>query len=306
MTWAPYPPIELASRVGELEGESFALYDLIGETVRAEILDLLPESWSFEGKRVLDFGCGAGRTLRHFLGEAAEGGSFYGCDIDAPSIAWLESNLSPPLQVFANEVKPPLPLEAESLDLIWAISVFTHIADQWPAWLVELHRVLRDGGLLIATILGPGISKEWTEATPDPRVERGACTEDQVDLIGMNVLHHGRPWDEGGPAVFLSGWWIEEHWGRAFEILTLREDGFAPMHDWKGQGVVMARKRPVEITVEELARIDPTDDRELEALRHNIRQLHRESQQAREAVGWLERQRASQPQVRRALRLARL
>ena len=120
---------------------------------------------------MLDFGCGAGRTLRHFL-EEAENGSFHGCDIDAPSIAWLESNLSPPLHVFANGEEPPLPLETASLDLIWAISVFTHISDHWAAWLVELHRLLRDDGLLIATILGPGLSEEWTEATPDPRVAR--------------------------------------------------------------------------------------------------------------------------------------
>ena len=71
---------------------------------------MLPADWTFDGKSVLDFGCGAGRTLRHFLDEA-ESGSFYGCDIDAPSIAWLESNHEPTVHVFANEETPPLPLE---------------------------------------------------------------------------------------------------------------------------------------------------------------------------------------------------
>lgn len=291
MTQAPHPPLDLATRVGELEGDNFALYDLIGETVRVEILSLLPEDWTFEGKRVLDFGCGAGRTLRHFL-EEAEVGSFSACDIDAPSIAWLESNLSPPLNVFANGERPPLPLETESLDLIWAISVFTHIADHWAEWLVELHRVLADGGLLIATILGPGLSTEWTQARPDPTVERGAPEVDEADRVGMNVLRHGRSWDLGGPAVFLSGWWIREHWGRAFEILTLREEGFAAMPGWRGQGALLAQKRPVEITAEELERIDSAEPREIEALRHNIRQLHHESQKAQEAVSRLERERA--------------
>ena len=109
----------------------------------------------------------------------------------------------------------------------------------------------------------------------------------------MNVLHHGRSWDQGGPAVFLSSWWVEEHWGRAFEILTLREEGFAATPKWRGQGVLLARKRPVEITAEELERIDPGDARELEALRHNIRQLHHESQKAQESAAWLERERAA-------------
>jgi len=283
MTQAPHPPIELATRVGELQGADFGLYELIGQSVRAEILGVLPEGWTFDGKRVLDFGCGAGRTLRHFL-EEAEVGSFIGCDIDAPSIAWLTSNLSPPLHVFTNAETPPLPLEAESLDLIWSISVFTHISDHWAAWLVELHRVLCDGGLLIATILGPGLSEELAEAIPDPSVERGARTVTEADRVGMNVLHHGRSWDHGGPAVFLSGWWVEEHWARAFEILTLREEGFAAMGDWRGQGVVLARKRPVAVTVEELERIDLGEPREIEALRHNIRQLHHESQKALDAT----------------------
>ena len=186
---------------------------------------------------MLDFGCGAGRTLRHFL-EEAESGTFYGCDIDAPSIAWLEANLSPPLHVFANGEEPPLPLEAESLDLIWAISVFTHISDHWAAWLVELHRLLRNDGLL---------HRDDPRALPLGRVDRGGAGSEgrpgrsaggRADRIGMNVLHHGRSWDQGGPAVFLSEWWVKEHWGRAFEILTLREEGFAAIPpDWRGQGV---------------------------------------------------------------------
>ncbi len=236
---------------------------------RAAILGALPDDWTFAGKRVLDFGCGAGRTLRHFLDEA-QVGDFYGCDIDEPSIAWLEDNLSPPLNVFVNREKPPLELEAGSLDLIWAISVFTHISDQWSAWLVELHRLLRADGLLIATILGPDRSRELGEAQ-DPRVERGEPVPELADRVGMNVIRRGQPWDQGGPVVFHSGWWIEEHWGRAFDIVTLRENP-------QGQGVVAARRRPVDITASELERIDASESREIEALKHNIRQLHHESQ----------------------------
>jgi SAM-dependent methyltransferase len=84
----------------------------------------LPPDWSFEGKRVLDFGCGSARVLRHFLDEARHG-EFWGCDIDGPSIDWIASNLSPPLRCFQNEPEPPLALEASYLDLIWATSVFT-------------------------------------------------------------------------------------------------------------------------------------------------------------------------------------
>jgi SAM-dependent methyltransferase len=260
---------------------------------RAGILSALPEDWTFDGKRVLDFGCGAGRTLRHFLDEA-QVGEFYGCDIDEPSIAWLDSNLSPPFNVFVNAEEPPLPLERSSFDLIWAISVFTHITDHWAAWLLELHRLLRNDGLLFATILGPGVAEEWGKVPPDPRAERGEPVPEEAHRIGMNVIHYGQSWDHGGPAVFHSRWWIEEHWGRAFDIVTLSEQSFAggPQNP-RGQGRVVLRKRPVEITAEELERIDPADGREVAALRHNIRQLQYETQDLNEARALLEGERAA-------------
>ena len=253
---------------------------------RDGILDALPEGWTFAGKRVLDFGCGAGRTLRHFLDEASVG-EFFGCDIDAPSIAWLEDNLSPPFTVFVNEERPPLPLPGSSFDLIWAISVFTHITDQWSAWLVELHRLLRDDGLLIATILGPGVSAEQGKTQPDPRAERGDAIPADADRVGMNVIHYGQSWNRLGPAVFHSEWWIREHWGRAFDVLSLREESSSggPANP-RGQGRVVLRKRAVEITPGELERIDPTEPREIEALRHNIRQLQYELQDLYAARGW--------------------
>jgi SAM-dependent methyltransferase len=272
----PLPPVELVDRVGAVGGD-LALYEEIGRRTREEILALLPEGWSFEGKSVLDFGCGAGRSLRHFVAEARVA-EIHGCEIDAPSVAWLEANLSPPFHVFRNEEAPPLPLEGDSFDLIWAISVFTHLTDYWAGWLVELHRLLRNGGLLIATILGPELADESHPAVPDPRADDESSPADRV---GMNVVHFDRGWDLGGPATFHSAWWIREHWGRAFDIVELREDGFLALPRWRGQGVVLLAKRPGAPAVEELERIDPGEPREIAALRHNVRQLHGELARAR-------------------------
>jgi hypothetical protein len=104
----------------------------------------------------------------------------------------------------------------------------------------------------------------------------------------MNVLNYGRSWREGGPSVFHSEWWIREHWGRAFDVISLEEDGVMLGPEWNGQGVVVLGKRAVDITAEELERIDPGNPREIKALQHNIRQLHHESLTAREATAWLQ------------------
>jgi SAM-dependent methyltransferase len=255
--------------VGDSPCESF---ERIGREVRAEVLELLPPSWSFEGKRVLDFGCGAGRVLRQF---AAEGqvATMKGCDIDGPSIEWLNENLSPPFSAVRNDEKPPLPWGDGSFDLIWAFSVFTHITDQWSAWLCELHRLLDRDGLLIATFLGSGMSEQ---------IAREAWDESR---IGMNVLNGSQSWDEGGPLVLQSPWWIREHWGRAFVVETLRPTGFGQSADVDaGQGVVLLRKQEGRITPSELERVATDDPREVRALRHNIVQLQRESALFRRAA----------------------
>jgi SAM-dependent methyltransferase len=236
-------------------------YETRGRAARDQIASMLPGDWTFEGKRVLDFGCGAGRTLRHFLPEA-EAAEFWGCDIDEPSIDWLRGHLSPPIQVLRNGELPPLELPDGHFDLVYAISVFTHLSDNWSRWLLELHRLLREDGILIATFAGR-LLLERTGETWEP------------DRIGMNVLRTWQDWDEGGPFILHSDWWIRAHWGRAFDVLEIvPESGIdSPLGP---QSWALMRKRPGTFTPDELEALEPGEDRELAALRHNVRQLHGE------------------------------
>jgi SAM-dependent methyltransferase len=253
----PLPPHALASRVYAVNGgdDPDAAYLELGAQTKRQIVGLLPDGWSFEGKRVLDFGSGAGRTLRHFADEA-ETAEFWGCDIDAPSIEWMQKSLCPPFHARQTISVPPLALEHGSFDLIYAVSVFTHLTDHSTRWLLELHRTLRPHGLLIATLMGRWTS-EWF--AKEPWVE---------DRVGKNVLYHHRDWDSGGPAVLISEWWLREHWGRAFDVVKIA--GEFQNYSW-----AVLRKRDVELDPDEIER--PSDDpRELVALRHNIHQLQRE------------------------------
>jgi len=258
----PVPPPELIHRVGRIDdSDVIATYEAIGRGCRERIERLLPEDWSWEGKRVLDFGCGAGRTLRHFLDEA-ERAEFHGCDIDRPSIAWLEEHFSPPLHVFESGELPSLPQPDGFFDLVYAFSVFTHLTDHWAGWLLELHRVLKPGGLLFATFLN------------EPFWEIYGHGEWDEDRIGMNVIKKWNPWEAGGPIVFHSEWWIREHWGRVFEVLFVERHD--PAEAPRGQGAALLRRRPVQLGAADLER--PSNDiRELAAARHNVEQLHQEA-----------------------------
>jgi SAM-dependent methyltransferase len=102
---------------------------------------------SFEN--VLDFGCGCGRTIIWFAGKKV---NFDGTDIDPEAVQWCRENLK-----FANfsvnGTMPPLEYEDSKFDLIYAVSVFTHL-DEYRQfqWLLELKRVLREDGILIITV----------------------------------------------------------------------------------------------------------------------------------------------------------
>lgn len=157
---APLPPLEVALRSGSSPGPEDNPYENwlgTGRACREEIDRLLGPDWSWEGKRVLDFGCGAGRTLRHFLPEAARA-EFHGCDIFAQGVAWIERELSPPLTVFASSEAPPLDRPDGDYDLIYALSVFTHLTVRnQRLWLRELRRLLRPSAPLVLTLHGDAL-----------------------------------------------------------------------------------------------------------------------------------------------------
>ena len=102
---------------------------------------------------ILDFGCSSGRVLRHFYTESKEKGwTLFGSDIQARPVQWMREKFPDDFCVFTGNALPHLPFEDNSFDVIYGISVFTHIKYNWDMWLLELRRVLKPGGLLIQTI----------------------------------------------------------------------------------------------------------------------------------------------------------
>ena len=234
-------------------------YETGGRARKRGIITMLPDGYAFAGKRVLDFGCGAGRVLRQFLQEA-ESAEFWGCDLHEPTIAWLDENLSPPIHFYVNEERP-LPHPDGYFDLVYGISVFTHITVEWSDWLLELHRILKPDGLLLATFMGPATWRRLPVMRDVPE-----------DSLGMAVLGLDRQIDNtSGPVVLHSPWWIRSRWGRAFEIVSLKPDGFT--RPGIGHGVMVGRKRNVSLTTADLERPDPSDPREIDAEREYARIL---------------------------------
>ncbi|PWU24684.1 MAG: hypothetical protein C5B48_05135 [Candidatus Rokuibacteriota bacterium] len=99
-------------------------------------------------------------------------------------VEWCAANLT-----FAefrqNELAPPLPYAAESFELLYAFSVFTHLPRELQqAWTEECYRVLAPGGYLIFSTLGEHY------LTLDRLTESEQQTFAEDELV---VLYEGSP-----------------------------------------------------------------------------------------------------------------
>jgi ubiquinone/menaquinone biosynthesis C-methylase UbiE len=139
----PIPPERLIVRAGATPGaDVVAEYLARPPWMKQKLVSLLERHGRGDAStppRILDFGCGAGNVLRHFGAEAMRG-EVWGCDIDAASITWLQDNLCPPFRFFTVPQTMVLPTPDDHFDLVYAVSVFTHIAAGWAQCLLELHR----------------------------------------------------------------------------------------------------------------------------------------------------------------------
>ena len=111
---------------------------------------------------ILDFGCGWGRIIRFYLRDLPPD-RLVGVDQSADLIEvcratnrWCRFEHCRPL--------PPLDCPDETFGLVYAYSVFSHLSeDVHLEWLAELGRVLRPGGLLVATTWHRGFIEENAE-----------------------------------------------------------------------------------------------------------------------------------------------
>lgn len=166
--------------------------------------------------RVLDWGCGCGRVARHFLN--VSGLSVTGADVDADNIAWCRRNL--PNGTWSElSLRPPSPFATACFDLLYGISVLTHLReDDQFRWLDELHRILRPGGLALLTFHGEA-SLPWSGITGERYAvlrRHGFC--DQPNGLYDAALAEADYYRD----TFHTDEYIRREWGRRFDVLAIR------------------------------------------------------------------------------------
>lgn len=148
------PPPEIRRRIVN-QDHSEDEYVRIGRGSVRSMEDILRANGTSldQRHRILDFGCGCGRTIQ-FLRPITDA-EICGTDIDLEGVGWCMDNISDAAAFSVNDHMPPLAYRDRVFDFIYALSVFTHLsADMQKAWLTELTRILEPGGLIYLTFNG--------------------------------------------------------------------------------------------------------------------------------------------------------
>lgn len=179
---------------------------------------------------ILDFGCGCGGTLP-WVRDLAPRAALSGTDIDADAIAWCRAHLTD-VAVSTNGALPPLPYPDASFDLVYALSVFTHL-DEAPQrqWLAELRRVVAPGGACVVTLHGPETATSLSSA------ERQLLTDHGFVFVRTNATRGLFPdWYQN---AYHEPWYVRETFAEYFDVGT-----YVPRGLFGHQDIVVLTRRP--------------------------------------------------------------
>jgi len=161
-------------------------------------------------KDVLDFGCGCGRVLRHWSEATAR---LHGTDLNEYLVDACRQAV-PFATIGTNALQPGLPYANASFDLVYALSVFTHLdVEAQKAWRDEFLRILRPRGVLILSVHG------------DAYLSRLNARELAEYRAGRAVVRHG-VYPGGNVCVaFHPASFVSETIAQGFEIVEAVPEG---------------------------------------------------------------------------------
>ncbi len=179
--------------------------------------------------RYLDFGCASGRVIRHFCAQS-DVSEIWGSDINQRHIRWLYEHLPMRVKPVFNHCIPALPIPDNYLDLVSAFSVFTHIDTFETAWLAELRRILRPGGLAYLTVHN---EDTWNILrgeldNPQNRLVQSIKSVDPEfpqrvmgEMPDQRTIYRHTVQGPYRAQVFHSNNYLKNVWGRFFEFLEI-------------------------------------------------------------------------------------
>jgi SAM-dependent methyltransferase len=185
----------------------------------ARVHDLVRAHLPRRSGRILDLGCGSGRTARTF----EQYGRVVGSDLSSQPLA---ADAREGRRRLASRAEQ-LPFKSETFDVVTALDLVEHLEQDLPA-LVEMFRVLRPDGVLILTVpampllYGPhdrvlGHWRRYSSAELRRRIRRAGGAVPRIGYF-MSL-----------PFPLLLGWRL---FSKVFGTGSARSDGGRPLPAW--------------------------------------------------------------------------
>ena len=126
------------------------------------LVDYFSKHIELKNKKILDWGCGPGRVIRHLPSIIGNDCKYYGTDYNNKTIDWCTKSL-PGIIFNRNILEAKLPYPDNFFDVIYGISIFTHLSEQMHYdWFNELHRILKPEGIIFLTTQGNNFRVKMT------------------------------------------------------------------------------------------------------------------------------------------------
>ena len=133
-------------------------YEEIGDIAS----DVVIHAGARDGMSIFDFGCGSGRVASA-LSRKVRIGRFIGTDVVQELLDYAATK-TPDYFEFKCHRKLSIPADDESLDLIYAFSVFTHLLhEESYIYMRDMHRALKPEGRLLFSFLEFAKPTHWTQ-----------------------------------------------------------------------------------------------------------------------------------------------
>lgn len=221
-------PQELISSYGITDWETFVNHSNI---IAPQVLTALQDHGLCLANRtkVLDFGCGIGRTLAKLFIEHKI--PTHASDVNPLAYEYLKSIL-PSLNLLQTNFYPPTPYDSDYFDAIYSISVWTHLKpEEQLEWLSEMKRILAPNGVILISFIGPDglqIRKErfesWKHVSDIDIMREGIKFipyqdySEALEKIGIKSTY--------GTAIHTHDF-IYNEWAKILRVETIVEKGIA-------------------------------------------------------------------------------
>jgi len=146
--------------------------------------------------RVLDWGCGPARIVRHLPNLLPVGSIIFGTDYNTRTVEWCRQHIKG-VTFSQNNLHPPTTYSDQFFQVIYSLSVLTHLSEaSHQAWYSELMRVASPGAVLLLTTQGQAFCEKLT------KTEQNQFKNGQLVVRG-NVVEGHRVYSAFHPAAYM-------------------------------------------------------------------------------------------------------